>query len=235
MRGPKLFLVTDPAYTEDEVLHAVAGAGAVFARGELGVQLRDKLRTRAEVRAFAMRLRELTGRLGAWLLINGDPALAKELGADGVHLGGDAMSIAEARSVCGSSAFVSVAAHTDEAVRSAVSEGADAALVSPIFPTTSGGSLPRSEVRLKVAPLGRGEKRGNERLKVPRGTEAIRSARAVAGKDLLLYALGGVTTENARECIRAGADGVAAIRALLETDAPEAAARAFHEATRGAS
>ncbi len=235
MRGPKIFIVTDPAYTEDEVLRAVAAAGSVFARGELGVQLRDKLRTRAEVRAFAVRLRELTGRLGAWLLINGDVALAKELGADGVHLGGDAVSIAEARSVCGASAFVSIAAHTDQAVRAAVSEGADAALVSPIFPTTSGAPRPRSEIRLKVAPIARAERRGDEPAKAPRGTEAIRAAREVAGKDLLLYALGGVTSDNARQCIRAGADGVAAIRALLDAGAPEVAARAFHEAMKGPS
>ena len=91
--------------------------------------------------------------------------------------------------------WVSVAAHEDADVARASSAGADAALVSPIFATP--GKPP------------------------PRGTLAI--AR-VAHLPLAIYALGGVDASNAAACAKAGAYGVAVIRALLEaSDAGEVA------------
>ncbi len=124
------------------------------------------------------------------------------MGADGVHLGGTAIKVSDARGIVGPDAFITIAAHSDDAVRLGVSDGADGALVSSIF--ASPGKA------------------------VGRGVAALRTARAVGG-GLLIYALGGVDRSNAPECVMAGADGVAAIRALLLAPDPGAEARAIYE------
>ena len=64
---------------------------------------------------------------------------------------------------------------------------------------------------------------------VGRGVEALRTARTVGGDTFLIYALGGVDRSNAPECVMAGADGVAAIRALLLASDPGAEARAIYD------
>jgi thiamine-phosphate pyrophosphorylase len=228
--APRLILVTDPSYDDDAIVRVVEEAARELPAGAFLVQLRDKVRPRDEVAVFAARLREVTRAVGAPLVVNGDAALARDVGADGVHLGGGAISIARARRVCGEGAWISIAAHTDDAVRAAVRQGADAALVSPIFPTGSGrapnlhetgGSgashAARSEIRVKIK---------GPRPKTPRGLEALTSARAISA-DIALYALGGVTPETTRACVDAGADGVAVIRALLAAPDSAAAARAF--------
>ncbi len=65
---------------------------------------------------------------------------------------------------------------------------------------------------------------------IGRGVAALKSARAVAPAGFLIYALGGVDHTNTADCVKAGADGVAAIRALLLATDPAAEARAIHDA-----
>ena len=192
---PRVILVTDPVFGDDGIVRCVEAVARALPAGSFCVQLRDKQRALVSLRVFASRLRLVTRSLGAGLVINGDPRLARDVGADGVHLGRDAGTVAEARALCGPSAWISVSAHSDGAAGRALADGADAALVSPVFP-----SRPPSVYAE--------EKEG-------RGLDALRSARAVAGAGLLLYALGGVDADNTRACAQAGADGVAVVRALL--------------------
>jgi thiamine-phosphate pyrophosphorylase len=128
-------------------------------------------------------------------------------------LGGGAGTVGEARALVSRPLWISVAAHTDDDVRRAADEGADAALVSPIFPTRSAGAHAAGAAE-----------------KAPRGVAALRSARAAARHSLLIYALGGITTETVGQCAAAGADGVALIRALLASSDPGRTARAIHDA-----
>jgi thiamine-phosphate pyrophosphorylase len=207
---PRVILVTDPVFGDDGIVRCVEAVARALPAGTFCVQLRDKQRALVSLRVFASRLRLVTRSLGAGLLINGDPRLARDVGADGVHLGRDAGTVAEARVTCGPSAWISVSAHSDGAVRRALADGADAALVSPVFP-----SRPPSVYAE--------EKEG-------RGLDALRSARVVAGDRLRLYALGGVDADNARACAQAGADGVAVVRALLACPEPGRVARAMHDA-----
>jgi thiamine-phosphate pyrophosphorylase len=150
-----------------------------------------------------------TRTVGARLLVNGDARIARDVGADGVHLGRGSDSVADARFIL-RDAWVSTAAHTDDEVRRASDEGADAVLVSPVFTTRP--------------PFSTGP------AKEARGLQAIRSARALAGSRMAVVALGGVTPENARACVEAGADGVAVVRALLASADPGRAARAIDDA-----
>jgi thiamine-phosphate pyrophosphorylase len=199
--SPCIVLVTDPAFGDERIVRCVQEAAGVLPPGGLCVQLRDRRRARTSLRLFASRLRIVTRAVGASLVVNGDAEVARDVGADGVHLPESAASSARAaRAVCGRRAWMSVAAHSDDAVSRAVADGAAAVLVSPIF------------------------------SKDARGVSALRSARAAAARSLKIYALGGVTPDNARSCAAAGADGVAVIRALLASDEPARAARRLHDA-----
>ncbi len=205
-RRPKIILVTDPAYTDARILDVVPAIMRALPPGAFAVQLRDKKREGPAIRAFAEHLRAVTKPAegpSALLLINNDPDLAKAVGADGVHLGGTGMKVSDAREILGRGAFVTIAAHSDQAVKLGAEDGADGALVSAIF----------------ASP---GKAAG-------RGLSALLSARAVAGRRLLIYALGGVERVNAADCVDAGADGVAAIRALLLASNPGAEARAMYD------
>ena len=210
---PRIVLITDPAFGDDVIVRCVEAVALALPTGALCVQLRDKRRLAPSLRMLACQLRIATRRVGAWLVINGNARLARDVGADGVHLGGGAGSVAEARSALGRAGWISVAAHTNDDVRGAVDAGADAVLVSPVFSTRS--------PRWSSAPLAL-EKRA-------RGLAAIVDARAIAGARLAVYALGGVTADRVRECASAGADGVAVLRALLNSPQPGVLARSIHD------
>lgn len=208
--SPRVLLVTDPAFADETILRCVDAAAAALPPGAFGVQLRDKRRPVASLRMLALGLRVVTRKHGAWLVVNGDAALARDVGADGVHLGHGAGDVASARAAFGRRTWVSVAAHSDDQARRALDDGADAALVSPIFPTRppSPTAAPKRE----------------------RGIEALRATRAAVGLRVRLYALGGVTPERVPDCAAAGAYGVAVLRALLESPRPAEVARALHGA-----
>jgi thiamine-phosphate pyrophosphorylase len=195
---PLLFLVTDPAYTFAHIESVVSQLGEALPRGSFGVQLRDKRSARDDVRALGERLSELTRACGAPFVINGDLELARRIPSEGVHLGGDALSLVEVRSTL-PGAWISVAAHSDSDIERALEAGADAVFVSPIFETPGKGP--------------------------PRGTPAIARARSIAGGALAIYALGGVCVGRARACREAGALGVAVIRAVFGASDPVAEAR----------
>jgi thiamine-phosphate pyrophosphorylase len=208
---PRIVLVTDPAFGDDVIVRCTERVAAALPPGALCVQLRDKARSIASLRVMACRLRIVTGRSGALLVINGQPRLARDVGADGVHLGGDAGTVADARMAFGRPTWISVAAHSDDDVRRALGDGADAALVSPIFATRAPSFLDGSVE------------------KPARGLAALRAARAIGGPRLAVFALGGVSLERVRRCAKAGADGVAVMRALLTSDKPDVLARAIHD------
>jgi thiamine-phosphate diphosphorylase len=207
---PRLILVTDPAFGDDGIVRCVEAAGRAVPAGALCVQLRDKHRAVVSLRVFASRLRLVTRALGASLVVNGDARLARDVGADGVHLGQKSATVADARAVLGPRGWISVSSHSDGAVRRALRDGADAALVSPVFE-----SRPPSVYAEQ---------------KEGRGIAVLRSARVIAGDKLQIYALGGVDADNARACALAGADGVAVVRALLATPEPALVARAMCDA-----
>jgi thiamine-phosphate pyrophosphorylase len=205
---PRLVLVTDPAFGDDGIVRCVQRAGAMLPPGSLAVQLRDKSRGLGSLRLFASRLRVVTRAVGASFVVNGHAEVARDVGADGVHLGGDGGSIETVRAVF-PGAWISVAAHTDEEVRRAVGAGADAVVVSPIFDSRPPGP-------------------GGE-TKQGRGLDALRSARALAAGATVI-ALGGVDAHSAARCREAGADAVAVMKALLATGSPGRVARAIHDA-----
>jgi thiamine-phosphate diphosphorylase len=214
-RGPcsaRIVLITDPAFGDDAIVRCVQEVAAALPSGALCVQLRDKGRALTSLRMFAWRLRIVSLKAGASLVVNGDPRLARDVGADGVHLGVQSGGVGEARSLVGRRTWVSISAHSDDDVARAVRDGADAVLVSPVFATR-----PASLQALRVEKAGR-------------GVQAIQTARVLAAGRVAVFALGGVTPENAARCARAGAEGVAVMKCLLGSPRPAGTAKAIHDA-----
>jgi len=205
-RAWRVVLVTDPRYDLARTCTVIRAAAATLGGEHVLVQLRDKEADEGSLLESAHELRKATRDVGAQLVINGPLAVAARAAADGIHVAGRLTAAklvstsAAARELLGGSAIVTTAAHDDDDVRAAVLAGASAVLVSPIFATPGKGP--------------------------PRGLEALRQARAIVvdaarhGAGVRVFALGGVTAANAAACIEAGADGVAAIRALYEDGPP---------------
>ncbi len=208
---PRLFLITDRAFDDDWIVQCVEAAAGVLPRGWLAVQLRDKERAQVSLRVFASRLRLVTRRLHAWLFINGDAKLARDVGADGVHLGRGSGTVQSARAVCRPETLVSVAVHSDDDVRRALEEGADVSREPYISDCPAMWSVESRKPRRRAA------------------SASCDKLVEIAGARLGVYALGGVTADRVGDCSRAGADGVAVIRALLESANPAQTARAMYE------
>ena len=199
-----VYLITDRAQTGGRPLLDVVAAA--LDGGVRAVQLRERdLPTRA-LYTLAEALRQLTTRAGAALLINDRVDVALACDADGVHLPAHGMTIADARTLLGAQRLIGVSTHAASEVGAAAAAGADFAVVGPIFDTPS--------KRVFGAPL---------------GVDALAAARAAAPR-LPLFAIGGVDATHVAALHRAGADGVALIRAVLAAADPQRAARQLLDA-----
>ena len=205
MTPPDLIAITDEALSDEEMEARAARLLAAVPRGSTALQLRDRRRSARAILARAERLRLVCARHGALFLVNDRLDVARAVDADGAHLGGRSIDVADARLVLGDGAFLSVAAHDRRDIDAAVTGGASAALVSPIYATPGKGP--------------------------PRGLAWVTEARARAGA-MRVYALGGIDTARAADCVAAGADGVAAIRSVWDGVGGAFAACAMIKAVR---
>ncbi len=167
------------------------GAGAVL--------LRDKDLPAAERRAVAADLRALTARHRAGLIVASDPGLARQVGADGLHLAADDPWPAGIPPPPGG---VGRSCHTVADLVVAGTHGAAWVTYSPVHLTDS--------------------KPGHGPALGPEGLAA--GCRAVP--DLPVLALGGIGPGRARACVDAGAAGVALMGAVMGADDPSAVVRA---------
>ena len=206
-----LYLVTDRSLARGRT--TVELVRAAVAGGVTCVQLREKICGTREFIAEARALRAVLRGTGVPLIVNDRVDVALAAGADGVHLGQRDMSVADARRLGPPGWILGVSAESrDDAIR-AETEGADYIGVSPVFATST---------KTDTAP--------------PLGLDGLRAIRAATG--IPLVAIGGIHEENARAVIRAGADGLAAVTAIVSADSPRAAAAALRreiEAARDGS
>jgi thiamine-phosphate pyrophosphorylase len=166
------------------------------------VQLREKDLSARELVELGGRLREITARERAALLINDRIDIAVACDADGVHLPTSSFDVCDARTLLGPDRIVGVSTHAPEQVVAAERAGADFVVFGPVFDTPS--------------------KRG---YGPPLGLAAL--TLAVSAVAIPVLAIGGITADRVHEVRAAGAAGVAVIRAILAAEDPEAAARAF--------
>ena len=156
--------------------------------GAAMIQVRAKMLTARELAALVRDV--LAVARGVPVLVNGRADVALACGAQGVHLPSDGLAADVVRSMAPAGFLIGVSCHTMEELARAEREGADFALYGPVFATAS---HPRAR---------------------PLGLEALAAAaRAVR---IPVYALGGISEENASLCIAAGAAGVAGISLFRE-------------------
>jgi len=200
-----LYYITDRtqfAGSEDfrcrALLHKIGEAAAC---GVDFIQLREKdLSARALESLSAAALRLIAAKSSRTrLLINSRTDIAIACGADGVHLRSDDISASDVRKAWSGGAgglahgkpVICVSCHTAAEVCRATAEGADFAVFAPVF-----------------------EKKNNPDVAAAGLTVLREACRA----NIRVLALGGITLQNARSCIEAGAAGIAAIRLFQEHD-----------------
>jgi thiamine-phosphate pyrophosphorylase len=209
-RNPRewgLYLVTDRHQTGGRDLVEVLGQAV--AAGAPAIQLRETDLDTVEMYRLAERLLAMTRQAGAALLINDRADVAMALGADGVHLTRRSLPPREARSLVGSRMLIGISCHSLEDVREAVDGGLDFVVLGPIYATPS---------KARYGP--------------PLAPAILREARRIC--PLPILAIGGITANRVAEVVRAGADGVAAISAVLAAPDPGTAAREILDAVAAA-
>ncbi len=173
-------MVTDPARMPDPV--------ACARRLPRGSAIIYRAFGAADAAALGRKLRAVARARGLVLLVGADPALARAIGADGVHLPERLAHRARRIRMANPAWLVTAAAHSRAALRRAAGAGAQAVLLSPVFDSASPSAGPA---------LG-----------------ALRFAALVRTCRTPVYALGGVSGRTAARLMSSGAVGVAAVDAL---------------------
>ena len=172
--------------TEDFARLLKLVSAAVAARVNL-IQLREKNLNARVLYELTSRAVAITRGSSTRLLVNDRADIAHAAGADGVHLTGRSLAASVVRQTFGADFLIGVSTHSLAEARAAREGGADFAVFGPVFETAS--------KRIYGEPV------GLEKLK--------EAAHELAPFPII--ALGGVTLNNAADCIGAGASGVAAI------------------------
>ncbi len=167
--------------------------------------------------------REMARTTGHWplatkILINARLDVALACGADGVHLPAGEISASDARAAWDLSTrnaqretrnvFVGVSCHSLADVLAAESHGADFAVFGPVFEKVQDAPRPGAGLSALRDVCRHGARRIDRTESAPSGPMPV-------------LAIGGVSLQNARACLNAGAAGIAAIRLFQENDISE--------------
>ena len=185
---PRLYVILDAGVLAGRANLAVPIAEQMYAAGVRLIQYRDKSGAPRHILETLTALRSACP--DATLILNDRPDLAALAPCDGVHVGQEDLSPADARRVVGPGKIVGVSTHNEAQVRAADSTDADYIAMGPVF-----GTLTKENPDPVV------------------GLAGVRRARELTAKPLV--AIGGITRANARSVIDAGADSVALISGLF--------------------
>lgn len=155
-------------------------------------QLREKSLSDRDLLERARNVRRWTRETGTLFIVNDRPDVARLVGADGVHLGQDDMSVMDARQVLGPGPLIGISTHTPEQVRRAVLDGASYIGVGPTFASST------------------------KEFRALTGVEFVRQATAMT--TLPAFVIGGVDADNIGEAVAAGARRVAVGAAICRAD-----------------
>ncbi|MGE5206076.1 MAG: thiamine phosphate synthase [Chlamydiota bacterium] len=194
---PRLYAIIDASFFPDTAA-LLAFAAELRAAGVTLFQYRNK---GENARQMLSQARELRRRLeDACLIMNDRADLCLAAGFDGVHVGQEDLSVEGVRRVIGGKLWVGVSTHIPEQVQAAAATSADYVAVGPVAAT---------KTKANPDPV--------------IGLEGVKMARSLTSKPLV--AIGGITRQNCRSVLEAGADSVAVISDLL--NAPGKSAEEF--------
>jgi len=197
-----LYLVVAPVMPFDKLLVTVKKA----LRG--GVDLLQLIPGEgSEILRLAKDLSSLTEQYDVPFLINGNLQLAKEVGADGLHLDKYDVTPSEVKQMLGKQCIIGYTLGDNlEKLKWAETVGADYVSFCSVFPTSSA-------TQCDIVPI-----------------ETIRAAKVQT--TLPIFAAGGINLNNAKRVLKAGVNGIAVTSALLKAEDPEQTALAFKEIIR---
>lgn len=164
------------------------------------VQMREKEKSRGEILVEGKELLAVCREGGVPFIVNDDPCLARDIGADGVHLGQDDMrqfSVEDARGILGKDSIVGVSASSIDQLKEAEKLDIDYTGFGPVFRT-----------KIKEGSAKEGE---------------IRKVLDIARKPV--FFIGGIDSSNINKLIAQGAKHFAVIRAICEAEDVESATR----------
>jgi hydroxymethylpyrimidine kinase/phosphomethylpyrimidine kinase/thiamine-phosphate diphosphorylase len=190
-----LYLITDDSHGEQ----LQTKLAAALKGGTRIVQYRGKNLPASMQRLEARMVCTLCRQAGALFIVNDDPHLALDCQADGVHLGQQDMSIAEARTLLGPDKIIGTSNRTAEQAVASQQAGADYVAIGSIYPTDSKHDA------------------------VHIGLDVLRDIRRAV--EVPLVAIGGIDRDRAGAVIDAGADAIALISAVMADPSPALAAR----------
>lgn len=199
----RLYLITPESFDLDDLCAAFEAAcdgGDVAA-----LQLRMKGAPRDVITLAAKRLMPLCHARDIAFILNDDPELALEIGADGVHLGADDMPAKKARALIGDQLQLGISCYDSmHSAMTAGEHGADYVAFGAFFPSTTKQSRGKPTLELL--------QRWTEQATVP------------------AVAIGGLTPENCRPVIEHGADFLAICSGIWQhPEGPKAASHAFQQ------
>lgn len=190
---PRLMLITDRRQARRPLSEIARGA---FEGGCRWVSVREKDLATNDRRRLTRELVKLGDTYGATVTLHGDVATAEAARAAGVHVG-QGTSPGAVRSILGGDVLVGASVHSWDEAEQAQADGADYVTVSPVFQTAS--------------KPGYGPALGLEIL-----------SEFCAALQTPVVALGGITPDNAADCIAAGAGAVAVMGEIMRASDPQA-------------
>lgn len=197
-----LYGIVDLGYVSPEkvpeMTHALVEGGVEV------LQLRAKKLVAGEVERLAELMLPITRAAGVPLVINDHPAVAASVRSEGIHVGQDDLSVAEARALVGPDCFVGKSTHSVPQARAAMEEGADYIGFGPLYAT------------------------GTKPDYIPIGLENIKEVYSFATKPA--FCIGGVNWERLPEILAAGARRVVVVSAFLCAPDVRVAVRQVKEA-----
>ena len=190
MKNFGLYLVmTDPLVGYAKCAEAAVKAGVRI------VQLRMKKASREEILRQGREVRSVTAGTDTLFIVNDDPEIALELGADGVHVGQDDVSPREIRKRFPEIGIIGLSTHNLKQVEKAREEKIDYIGVGPVYATST--------------------------KEIPDPTLGLDKMRAMIElSPCPAVAIGGINCQNARDVVGAGAKNIAVVRAVCQSNKP---------------
>jgi len=157
--------------------------------GADAIQLREKTISDSQFITLAREVRDITTKRESLLIINDRIHIAREVNADGVHLGQQDMCALEARDIIGNEKIIGVSTHSITQAKQAQKDGADYIAIGPIYPTSTKDYEPSV------------------------GIEIIREISGAVS--IPFIAIGAITLDNLDEILKAGASRIAVCSAII--------------------